>query len=268
MMNVSVFLTRPQGRNEELAARVRGAGWQALALPALTIRTLLEQGEPVPAPGDYDLVVFVSRNAARLYLDLLASQFPGLSWPERTLAATVGRSSAQPLYDAAWIPQGQIVHPDAYTQNQDSEALWECLGPRRSTLARVLIVRGESGREWLGEQCERAGIAVDRLALYRREPAQWTPDQAAQVSTALAMPESCVFLLTSSESVDAIYANMRRQGLSAAWSKSRFVAIHERVASRLQSMLRASGNVEPPMVKVCSPSDDAIFLAIAQMASR
>lgn len=268
MMDVSVFLTRPQGRNEELAMRVREAGWRALALPALAIRPLLKQGEPVPAPGDYDLVVFVSRNAARLYLESLADQFPGQSWPRQTLAATVGRSSAQPLYDSAWISRGQIIHPDADTQSQDSEALWNCLGSRRSTLVRVLIVRGASGREWLGEQLERAGIVVDRLAVYRREPAQWTADQTDQVSEALAMPQSCVFLLTSGESVDAIDANMRRLGLGTAWSQSRFVAIHERVASRLQSVLRDSGNVEPPMVKVCSPNDDAIFLAIGQMASR
>ncbi len=267
-MKVSVFLTRPDGRNETLAVRALAAGWRPLALPALTIRPLLQQGDRVPEPGDYDLVVFVSRNAARLYLDLLADQSPGQAWPGRTLAATVGRSSAQPLYDSACIDHRHILHPDPDTQNQDSEALWHCLGPRLPALGKVLIVRGESGREWLGEQCERAGAAVDRLALYRREPASWSASQSAEVSKALALPESCVFLLTSSDSVDAIHANISRLGLRAAWGRSRFVAIHERVARRLQSVLCDSGNVEPPMVKVCSPNDDAIFLAIGQMASR
>jgi len=267
-MNVNVVLTRPDGRNDQLAARALAAGWQPLALPALAIRPLVQPGQCMPKPGDYDLVVFVSRNAARLYLDLLVGQSSGQAWPERTLAATVGRASAQPLYDSSFIRDTQIVHPDSGTPNQDSEALWQCLEPRIPDIRKVLIVRGESGREWLGEQCERMGIDVDRLALYRREPTLWNASQAAELSQALAVPESCVFLLTSSESVDAIHANISRLGLSSAWRRSRFVAIHERIASRLQSVLGATGNVEPPMVKVCSPSDDSIFLAISQMASR
>lgn len=267
-MTVNVVLTRPEGRNQALTARSLAAGWRPFSLPALMIRPLLQRGDRVPDPGDYDLVMFVSRNAARLYLDLLADQSGGQAWPRRTLAATVGRSSAQPLYDSPGIPNAQIVHPDLDSERHDSEALWRCLGARLSTIRKVLIVRGESGRLWFGEQCERVGIKVDRLALYRREPALWNAGQAAELSRALVIPESCVFLLTSSESVDAIHANMCRLGLETAWRKSCFVAIHERIASRLQSVLGGTGNDEPPVVKVCSPSDDSIFLAISQMASR
>ncbi|SHG75879.1 uroporphyrinogen-III synthase [Pollutimonas bauzanensis] len=266
-MKASVVLTRPQGKNEQLAGRLRAAGWQALILPALRICPLLRDGDQLPSPADYDLIVFVSSNAVRFYLDLLDRRPGGHCWPERTLAATVGRSSAQPLYDSGLMPHAHILHPDPGSQSQDSEALWALLQPRLHRLGRVLIVRGVSGREWLGAQCEEAGARVERLALYGREPALWRADQAADLRKALARPESCVFLLTSGESVDAVHANVRRLGLEAAWARCRFVVIHERVAGRLQSVLGASGNVAAPMVKVCSPSDDAIFQAIGQMAS-
>lgn len=266
-MKSSVVLTRPQGRNEQLARRLLAAGMHPVVLPALAIRPLLHDSDRLPTPGDFDLIIFVSSNAIRFYLDLLAVRIHPQPWPERTLVATVGRSSAQPLYDSGLISHAHILHPDPSSQNQDSEALWDRLKPILPSLGRVLIVRGESGREWLGEQCERSGIRVQRLAVYRREPALWQSDQTTELRKALALPGSCIFLLTSSESVDAVHANMLRLGAQAAWARSRFVVIHERIAGHLQSMLSASGNVEPPMVKVCSPSDDAIFQAIGQMAS-
>ena len=72
-------LTRPSGRNEALAARLRAQGWEACVLPALEILPL-DCLEGLPMPEDYDMVVFVSGNAARLYLDQLtarAAAFPG-----------------------------------------------------------------------------------------------------------------------------------------------------------------------------------------------
>ncbi len=266
-MKASIVLTRPQGKNEPLAARLRAAGWHTLALPALLIHRLEFTADQLPLPDDYDLIVFVSGNAARCYLDLLAERPGRHPWPARTLAATVGRASAQPLYDGGLIPLTHILHPDPGSQNQDSEGLWKLLQPMLHRFGRILIVRGESGRDWLGARCEQAGIKLDRLALYKREPALWQSEQAAGLQTALASPGSCVFLLTSGEGVDAVHANIRRLDLQAAWEKACFLVIHERVASRLQSVLGASGTVESPMIKICPPSDDAIFKAVGQMTS-
>jgi uroporphyrinogen-III synthase len=266
-MKANVVLTRPQGKNTQLASRLAADGWQALTLPALTLHPLITDAAQLPAPDDYDLVVFVSSNAVKFFLDLLGQRGNGDYWPAGTLAATVGHASARPLYDSGLIPHAQILHPDAEAQGQDSEALWALLQPRLHQLGRVLIVRGESGREWLGAQCEKAGSRVQRLALYGRTPAQWQDEQAAALQAVLASSQPCVFLLTSGESVDAVFANIQRLGLETAWVKCRFLVIHERVASRLQSLINATGNPEPPMVKVCSPSDDAIFQAIGQMTS-
>ncbi|NYT61235.1 uroporphyrinogen-III synthase [Alcaligenaceae bacterium] len=265
-MKASVVLTRPLGRNELLAQRLDAAGWRALSLPALLIHPLKSDPEQLPLPRDYDLVVFVSSNAVRFYLDQLAEQSGRASWPHGTLAATVGWASAQPLYASGLLSRAQILHPDAESCNQDSEALWALLQARLPHMKRALIVRGESGREWLGKQCEQAGMQVRRLSLYGRKAAQWSDIQAKALAAALAEPESCVFLLTSSESVDAVCANIRRLGLESAWARSRFIVIHERIASRLQSAVSAAGNPAPLMVKVCPPSDDAIFQAIGQMA--
>lgn len=265
-LDACIVLTRPEGRNEALAERLRSAGHQVLCLPALKV-TALPLNESIKPPGDYDLIVFVSRNAVQFYLDSLARLDMLPPWPAHTLAATVGVSSAAGLKQAAIIPAASIVHPSADAQNHDSEALWPLLAARLPQIRRALIVRGVSGREWLGERLEQAGVQVERLAVYDRAAVAWVADQYQALLAALAGARPCVFLLTSSESLDAIHANIVRLGVQEQWARSRFVAIHERVASHLQSILRASGKVEPPMVKLCQPTDDALFEALSRTAS-
>lgn len=261
-----VVLTRPSGRNEAVAARLSADGMPLLILPALDILPVSPSDLRLPDPSLYDLIIFVSTNAVAGYLRLLdATGFQG-PWPAGTLAATVGAASAGLLYKDHVVPPALVLHPDA-ASTQDSEGLWTLLQPRLSSLRRVLIVRGQSGREWLGERLEAANVVVERLAVYTRQPAVWTPDELQRLNAALRSSAPCIFLLTSGESVDAAHANIVRAGLLTPWTQSRFVVIHERVARRLQSVLGASGKVESSMVKVCSPGDDAIYESIRQMAS-
>lgn len=249
-----------------MAKRLGDRGLHVLNLPALVLHPLSGVLARPVRPGDYDLIVFVSSSAARIFLKTLPLDDAGFRWPDKTRLATVGAASAQLLYDAKRIPDTHILHPDPHS-DQDSESLWTLLAPSLHTLERVLIMRGESGREWLGGKLEEAGISVERMAVYGREPAEWTTENGRELAQAFESPNPCVILLTSSEGVDAVHRNMQRLGLEDAWKESRFVTIHERVASRLQSVLRASGKVEPAMVKICQPSDDAIFKTIVLAAS-
>jgi uroporphyrinogen-III synthase len=249
-----------------MAERLVAAGMSVLILPALQIKPITPASGVDLDPSRHDLVIFVSSNAVECYLALMRDTGMQAPWPAATFVATVGAASADCLYRSGLFPSALILHPDAEA-TQDSESLWNLLQARLPALRRVLIVRGQSGREWLGERLEAAGVEVERLAVYRREPANWTPAELRQLDTALGAQAACIMLLTSGESVDAVHANIQRAGLIAPWSRSRFVVIHERVARRLQSLLHASGKVESSMVKVCSPGDDAIVESIRQMAS-
>ncbi len=260
-----VVLTRPQGRNQPLAARLRESGLEALELPALAVSPLPVDASRFPLPQHYDLIVFVSANAALFYLEQLAARGCA-EWPASTVAATVGEASARPLREAGFIPSGCIVHPAADTP-QDSEALWRLLEPRLGALRRVAIVRGESGREWLGECLERAGARVHRYAIYRRCPSEWTDGQRQTLAAGLAPGRVVVGLFTSSESVDAFYQNLSAPGLQTFWRDARFVVIHERIARHLQALLRTVPGKNPAsMVKICPPADETIFQAVVSLA--
>lgn len=266
-MSATVILTRPGEQNDVLAARLAEAGLDPIVLPALRIVPSVLDASTITPPNEYDVIVFVSGNSVRMYFELLARRAPAAGWPALTLAAAVGRATAQALEDTGIVPPSHIVAPDPATCGQDSESLWALLAPSVHRYKRVLVVRGNTGREWLGQQFEAAGVTVERLALYSRVALEWNGQQADAIRDALARPQPVIFLLTSGESVDAVVAAMRAHGLDGQWPRCRFVAIHERVASRLQSLLCVTGTYVPSMVKVCSPSDDAIFHAVIRLAS-
>lgn len=242
-----IVLTRPAGRNESIAAELIEQGMRVMVLPALELEVPDDQQAPVAAA--YDLLVFVSRQAVTAYFDLMRD-----AWPDGVRAAAVGQATAAALSEH--VPEGCILAPAA-SSAQDSEALLALIDQTQQSFGRVLILRGQQGREWLAREFESRGAAVTRHALYRRTPTQWTREQYEEVFSA----RPGVMLLTSLESLEAVHQGTLRYGLS--WpSALRFVVIHARIAQRLQTILRESGAAGEPWVKICVPNESAIFQAI------
>jgi uroporphyrinogen-III synthase len=156
-----VLLTRPAEESAALAATLSDAGIFSSSLPLLDT-------EPLPITpaqqavfddlGRYCAVIVVSKPAARLAVQRLDRRWPQLPW------FSVGAATAQVLAD-----QGLDVH---YPQTgDDSEALLALPALREAIArpgARVLILRGEGGRELLAERLREQGASVEYLALYRR----------------------------------------------------------------------------------------------------
>lgn len=262
-----VVLTRPEHRNAALAARLQTDNMDVVCLPALRLQPLAMSEQHMLWPQDFDLLVFVSSHAAQSYLDQIHALRPGLVWPSRVRVATVGHASAKPVYQTGLIPDSLIFHPPPGAQGQDSEGLWQVLQPVLADIRRVLIVRGQAGREWLGAQFERHDKDVTRLSLYRREPEIWEAGQTQTLSEALKAGVPTTFLLTSSESVDAVHANMQRLALMPQWAQCRFIVIHERISARLQTILGASDLCARHPITICAPNDDAICQAVRSSVS-
>ena len=268
MSSIRVFLTRPESRNGSVPERLRGLGMGVVELPALSLRPL-PSPHSVPAPQDYDMVVFVSRYAAARYLEMLNEGASGQPrWPASTIAATVGASSARALYDAGIIPFHCIVHPPADDPAQDSESLLEVLRERDLQPQRILIVRGTRGRQWLAASLAEQGAQVEFLPVYERSAAQWSPGMMAQLTDALLTPRRCVFLITSGEGVQALVTRMADAGLLHLWAQASFVVIHERIAATLQSVLDREAGAAVRTIELCRPDDNAIVETIHAVAKR
>lgn len=261
-----VVLTRPAGRNEALASRLREQGVQALCLPALTLGLSRQAVRNWVAPQAYDLIVFVSGHAAASYLQCWRQAGAARQWPDGVWAATVGAASARPLLEAGWIPAAQIIHPPVGVP-QDSESLWRQLQARAAMPRRVLIVGAREGRDWLRQRFLALGCQVDRFAVYERMPAAWTPEQAEPLRQALRQGRRIASLLTSAQGVDAFDANLRAFDLTMLYAQGGFAAIHERVASRLQWQAQRAGCGDIH-VELCMPDDPAILAAVLRLLAR
>nr|WP_283099325.1 uroporphyrinogen-III synthase [Pseudomonas sp. MWU15-20650] len=155
------MLTRPAEESQALAASLAQAGIFSSSLPLLEIEALpvtAEQQAVFQALHRYCAVIVVSKPAARLSLRQLAQPSPHLPW------FSVGAATAQILAD-----HGLNVHYPL--TGDDSEALLQLPALREAIAhpgARVLILRGEGGRELLAQRLREQGASVEYLELYRR----------------------------------------------------------------------------------------------------
>jgi uroporphyrinogen-III synthase len=172
-----LLLTRPAEDCAALAQTLGAQGVFSHCMPLLAIEALDETPEQRSTFAElqrYCAVIVVSKPAARIGLQLLAQQgtpTPDLPW------FSVGAATAAVLAE-----RGLCVHfPDS---GDDSEALLAlpALHQAIATAAapRVLILRGEGGREFLAESLRSQGVSVDYLPLYRRVLPQYAPGELSR----------------------------------------------------------------------------------------
>ena len=222
-----VVVTRPGPEAERWSQALRERGHQVLQLPLLQIA-------PVPDPGaaarageqlaQYAAAMFVSANAVR-HFRAVATQ----PWPATTRAWATGPGTARALREAG-VPDALLDTPPGDAAQFESETLWQQVQAQARAGTRVLVVRGAdgsgqaAGRPWLAERLQAAGVQVDTVAVYLRQPPAWSEAQRAMARAAAA--DGAIWLLSSSEAV----AHLRAQLPDTGWSRARAIATHERMA--------------------------------------
>ena len=155
-----VVVTRPAHQAQAFARLIEAAGGRPILFPAIEIRGL-DDPRPFVAIVDrldeFDLAVFISPNAVERAMDLITGR-RGL--PPGLKIATIGGGGVRSL--AARGVTGAISPRGRY----DSEALLEM--PEIAGARRVVIFRGEGGREHLGEALAARGARVEYAECYRR----------------------------------------------------------------------------------------------------
>jgi len=250
-------LTRPAGRNEALEQHLTTHGVHCVVLPALE---LTPTTDPAPSPKGFDLVVFVSGFAAQCYFQAL----PDTGWPDGVLAAGVGPATQQAILDSGLVPRSATLCPAAHTQ-QDSEALWQTLQTAQVLPQRVLIVRGNTGRNWLHTQWRRAGVQVRDFVAYQRRAAEWSAAAGQQLQETVARGP-CILLITSADSARAVDDNLRRLGLIHLWGQCRILAPHPRVAAYVGQLQQAAGVSPGHPIKITKPDTHAMGQSLLALA--
>jgi len=158
----TVWLTRPAAQVSTLQQQLEQRGANVLCLPMLIIEPVTPTGVNKQRLLDldrYDLVFFVSSNAAALGLDAIADYWP--QYPAHIQNFAVGPGTAAVLQQRGL----DVAFP---TERMSSEAMLALPQLQYISGKQALIVRGVGGREILAEGLTARGASVDYAELYRR----------------------------------------------------------------------------------------------------
>jgi uroporphyrinogen-III synthase len=191
---VGVLVTRPVRQAAGLVAQLAALGATPIVFPAIVIlppadRASLDRVHAALAA--YDIAIFVSANAVEYGVPAPAQ------WPARLRAFAPGPGTA-----AALVATGiaDVAIPEAQF---DSEGLLALPALREVAGKRVVIFRGDGGRELLGDALRARGAHVDYVPCYRRA----APASGAEgLLAALREGRVQAVTVTSSEGLDNLWA--------------------------------------------------------------
>ena len=161
LAGIGVLVTRPEHQAQRLAELIRSLGGEPLLFPAMEIVALPDEATTTALKrlAQFDLAIFTSPNAARMAMRCIG-QAGGL--PARLRIAALGPGTAAELKKSG---VREMITPEA---NFDSEALLDALSGLQFAGKRVVIFRGQGGREWLGESLRQRGAVLEYVECYRR----------------------------------------------------------------------------------------------------
>lgn len=159
-----ILNTRPRHQQAELTALLEQDGARVLSFPVieieLTENDVLRQ-RLTRDIGQYDILLFVSRNAVDGAFQFIETARLATD----TTFGVIGVATRQALAD--WIENLDqcLVAGAPY----NSEALLEAEALQQVAGKRIMIFRGQQGRNLLGDELAARGAEVDYCEVYRRE---------------------------------------------------------------------------------------------------
>ncbi|GBE09920.1 uroporphyrinogen-III synthase [bacterium BMS3Bbin12] len=253
LAGVGILVTRPAHQSEPLCRRIEAAGGCAIRFPVLEI---LDPADPGPLLSvierieEFDLAIFISSNAVTRTLNRLPGRRP---LPPTLRIAAIGRGSAKELARAG-VPADIVPAPPF-----NSEALLATEAMQAVAGRRIVIFRGDGGRELLGDELRRRGARVEYAEAYRRA----RPDaDVGRVLRHWVRGELQIVTVTSSEGLRNLFELTGRLGRQ--WlCRTPLVTVSERTAA----LARELGCRESVTV-AREASDEALVAAVGEWVRR
>lgn len=243
LAGLKIVVTRPREQSGQLARRIEQAGGVPLLFPLLEIAPLQDIAtlhEQASRLAQFDLVVFISPNAVKY--GLAAIRAAG-GMPPALLVATVGQGSAKALRESG------VHNVIAPAERFDSEGLLSLPELENITGWRVMIFRGDGGRELLGDTLKARGATVEYATCYRRSAPQW--DVKGLLSAA---PDA--ISVTSSEALGYLWRMLSSTHDSSLHTIPIFVP-HGRIAE----LAHQQGWQQ---IRLTDPGDDGLLSALIE----
>ena len=247
LAGLKVVVTRPRDQALKLAQKIEQAGGVPLLFPLLDITPVQDAdalNEQIARLGEFNMAIFISPNAVRY--GIAAIRASG-ELPQQLKIATVGQGSAKALRESGI---SNIIAP---AERFDSEALLALPELQHVSGWRVMIFRGDGGRELLGDTLRERGATVEYVSCYQRSKPQ------LDISTLLADKPDAV-IVTSSEALAYLWQMLNASDRDALRNTALFVP-HARIAG----LAREQGW---PQVRVTASGDDGMLSALITWAGQ
>lgn len=247
LAGLGVLVTRPAAQAEGLCRRIEAAGGRALRFPTLAI---LPPHDPAALAAALarlpacSLAVFTSANAVAAVARWCAGHG---GWPAGVCVAAIGKGTARTLAAAGIAVDLQPAHGERSEDLLALPALATCAG------ARVLLVKGEGGRELLAETLAARGAEVHVACAYRRALPDADP---APLHAWLRAGAVDVVVATSNEALANLFALLDTAGRESARDLRPLV-----VGARGARLARELGFRPPPLL-AGEAGDEAIVAAL------
>lgn len=188
-----VLVTRPVAQAEALCERITQDGGIAIQLPTLAIEAIQDEASQqfCQAAADYDWLIFISRNAVEHGHACLPAHLPAT-----VKIAAIGKATATALSESGIYVELEAGGAGTSESLLTEQALADMQGQR------VLIMRGEGGREVLAETLRKRGAQVDYANLYRRVRPPLAPGELSRLLDA----GIDMLTITSGETLDNLLA--------------------------------------------------------------
>jgi len=201
----TVWITRPDGQAHNLQVALESQGVKVHLLPMLAI-TPLAINESIKTKilnlDHFDLLFFISTNAANLGMELIQQYWPQL--PLQLKIFAVGPSTAAVIESYGLEVEYPVVR-------MSSEALMALDSLQQIENSKALIVRGVGGRELIASELKLRGASVEYLELYSRE----CPDYAGgDLAAILAQAPPDAVVVSSAEALVNLEGLLEKDGIS------------------------------------------------------
>ena len=233
LRGAGIVITRPARQAAGLAREIAALGGTPLVFPAIVILPPADTAALRAVQAElarYDVAIFVSANAVEYGVGDPAS------WPPRMLTLAPGPGTAAAL---AGLGIADVRIP---MTTMDSEGLLALPELRDVAGKRVVIFRGESGRELLRNALEARGASVVQAECYRRARPQ---SGATGLIEAWREKRIDAVTLTSGEGLENLWEILGAEGRAFLDATPIFVP-HPRIADRAKALGLREVIVTPP----------------------
>jgi uroporphyrinogen-III synthase len=249
---MTIVVTRPAHQADRLCQLIKAQGGEVIRFPTLEILPPEDLTTPlaiIKRLDDYEMAIFISANAVSRGLALVQER---CQLPAQLKLIAIGKATVREL--ERWGRVAHLFPEDA----SNSEALLAMPPMQAVAGRRIIIFRGQGGRDLLGNTLRQRGAQVAYAEVYRRAKPEVSPDDLLQ---RWKQQQIQVVIVTSNDTLLNLFDLVGEDGQK--WLRDTPLIV---LSPRTQRLAQQLGFCHPPLL-AREASDEAIVETLLKRVS-